>query len=311
MKSEKGGDRVVFRRLKSGKLKAYNYPAPATVGAVITEYRKSLAYRKLKPSTKTAYERALDLMKEADSLPIAKIRRRNILQRMDELGDTPGLATRYLRMWQTLLKFAVEREYIEHSVAAKIPVPELGSHERWSDEAVEFALRCLPERFRNAALLAVYTGQRAGDLVKIRWSDTAGETLHVIQEKTGTEVFVPVHPTLGEALKAWPRISTHILTDSNGRPWRKHSFCAQMSKALRAHPKLNGCVFHGLRATAASRLAEAGCSTHEIAAITGHKSLAQVEKYTKGVSQRTLAKAAILKLEKISQKSTPQRIEKK
>jgi len=44
-------------------------------------------------------------------------------------------------------------------------------------------------------------------------------------------------------------------------------------------------------------LAEVGCSTHEIASITGHAALAEIERYTKAVNQKQLATAAILKLE--------------
>ena len=42
------------------------------------------------------------------------------------------------------------------------------------------------------------------------------------------------------------------------------------------------CVFHGLRKAALTRLADAGCTTHEFAAISGHKTLSEVERYTKG-----------------------------
>jgi hypothetical protein len=41
---------------------------------------------------------------------------------------------------------------------------------------------------------------------------------------------------------------------------------------------------HGLRKVAARDLAEAGCSVHEIMSVTGHKSLAEVERYTKAAS---------------------------
>jgi ribosomal protein L14E/L6E/L27E len=43
-------------------------------------------------------------------------------------------------------------------------------------------------------------------------------------------------------------------------------------------------------------LAEAGCSTHEIASITGHASLKELERYTKAVDQKKLATAAMGKV---------------
>ena len=59
---------------------------------------------------------------------------------------------------------------------------------------------------------------------------------------------------------------------------------------------MKGLNLHGLRKLAAVRLAEAGCSLHEIAAITGHESLAQVSLYTADVDQERLALAAVTRL---------------
>jgi len=50
--------------------------------------------------------------------------------------------------------------------------------------------------------------------------------------------------------------------------------------------------------TAAAPLAEAGCSAHEIAAITGHITLSMVQPYTRGADQVTRAEAAIEKLKR-------------
>ena len=47
---------------------------------------------------------------------------------------------------------------------------------------------------------------------------------------------------------------------------------------------------HGLRKAAARRLAEAGCSAHEIMAMTGHKSLAEAERYTRQADQARLVR---------------------
>ena len=58
------------------------------------------------------------------------------------------------------------------------------------------------------------------------------------------------------------------------------------------------CVTHGIRKAAARRLAEAGCSANEIAAITGHASLEEVARYTKAAEQRRLAQSAIDRLTK-------------
>ena len=66
-----------------------------------------------------------------------------------------------------------------------------------------------------------------------------------------------------------------------------------MSGAIRDAGLLSRCKPHGLRKAAARRLAEAGCSASEIMAITGHKTLAEVERYTRAAGQEQLARRAI------------------
>jgi integrase/recombinase XerD len=57
--------------------------------------------------------------------------------------------------------------------------------------------------------------------------------------------------------------------------------------------KAHHCTFHGLRKAASVRLAEAGCSPHEIAAITGHASLKEIVRYTNTVDRKRLARSAM------------------
>ena len=56
-----------------------------------------------------------------------------------------------------------------------------------------------------------------------------------------------------------------------------------------------GCVLHGLRKAAARRLAEAGCTPHQVAAVTGHTSLSEVERYARAADQEKLARDAVRK----------------
>jgi integrase len=56
------------------------------------------------------------------------------------------------------------------------------------------------------------------------------------------------------------------------------------------------CSSHGLRKACARRLAEAGATANEIAAVTGHKCLAEVTRYTRAADKAGLADAAMGKL---------------
>jgi integrase len=84
-----------------------------------------------------------------------------------------------------------------------------------------------------------------------------------------------------------------ILATAYGKAFSVKGFGNMVSAAIRDAGLPPRCKPHGLRKAAARRLAEAGCSASEIMAITGHKTLAEVERYTRAAEQERLARQAI------------------
>ena len=123
--------------------------------------------------------------------------------------------------------------------------------------------------------------------------------IRVAQDKTrkGTtnELMIPIHPALARALQAGPVVGmTHILTSARGKPMQRLTkFIAAAVKAAGLPPR---CVAHGLRKAALRRLAEAGSTTKQIAAVSGHRSLLEIERYTARADQAGLAQSAMSKL---------------
>jgi integrase len=146
-------------------------------------------------------------------------------------------------------------------------------------------------------VLALYTGQRRGDLVSMTWDDYDGRHIRVRQQKTGAELLVPVHPTLKRELDAWKRESKgpFVLLTARGDRWQPGSLTHRLAYIL-AREKLPHIGIHGMRKLAAQNLAEAGCTANEIAAVTGHRTLAMVQLYTAGADQKRLAGTAIGRL---------------
>ena len=140
----------------------------------------------------------------------------------------------------------------------------------WSDADVERFLRTAPPYLRLAMLLAIETGQRQGDLLRLSWSAYDGTTIKMKQRKTGAYVPIPVSDALKTALDAAPKKSPIILTSSEGKPWSESGFQGAWGKTtMRAG--IRGLTFHDLRGTAVVTLARAGCNEVEIYSITGHK----------------------------------------
>ena len=74
-------------------------------------------------------------------------------------------------------------------------------------------------------------------------------------------------------------------------------FSGFMRDAIKAAGLPLECQPHGLRKAAGRRLAEAGCSSRELMAVLGHKTLSEAERYTRDADQARLASAAVARLE--------------
>jgi integrase len=89
-------------------------------------------------------------------------------------------------------------------------------------------------------------------------------------------------------------------------PSRYDGFSQWMRGAIASAGLPLECQPHGLRKAAGRRLAEAGCTAHEIMAVLGHKTLTEAERYTRDADQARLASAAVAKLEGRSANRTAQ-----
>lgn len=302
--------KVVRRKLADGTIKTYRYGPkqprilPRSLGALVQEYRAAPDFRNLAPATHKTYLRAMGHMEPLYRVAIESIKRRHIVQLRDRFASTPAIANQILAVFSVLMNYAVQMEYRETNPAQRIKVLAGGEFRRWTDIEIAFALEHFPERFRRAITLALYTGQRQSDILSMKWSDYDGEGIAVVQQKTGAKVWIPCHSTLSAGLEAWKadRGATTIIVNALGVPYKVNSFATMFSHEVRKHIELTGLVFHGLRKTAAAKLAEAGCTAHEIAAITGHKTLAMLQHYTREADQRSRARAAVVKLENAARK---------
>ena len=161
-------------------------------------------------------------------------------------------------------------------------------HKPWPDWAIAaFRDHSTPET-RLLLELALGTGQRAGDLISMKWSDFDGKGIYVNQNKTGAKIWVPCTCELLAVLKGTERRGVFILTNNKGQPLT-YSGAAQRLKRISDRAGTRAYTLHGLRYSAAFKLAELGATDAQIAAITGHKARAMVAKYSSGAEQKRLA----------------------
>jgi len=169
----------------------------------------------------------------------------------------------------------------------------------WTADDETAFLKTSPAHLHLPLLLALWTGQRQGDLLRLPWSAYDGTHIRLKQSKTGSRVVVPVGTTLKAALDKATKRSTIILTTIEGKPWTPDGFRVSWRKAA-IKAGIVGVTFNDLRGTAVTRLALAECTEAEIATITGH-SLRDVRSILDAhylCRDPALAESAIRKLEK-------------
>ena len=169
----------------------------------------------------------------------------------------------------------------------------------WSAADEALFLERAPAQLHLPLLLALWTGQRQGDLLRLPWSAYDGTHIRLRQGKTGARVVIPVGARLKGALDATPKLSPLILVKRDGKPWTSAGFQTSWCRACK-RVGLIGLTYHDLRGTAVTRLAIAGATEAEIATITGH-SLRSVRAILDAhylARDPALAESAIAKLER-------------
>jgi integrase len=139
----------------------------------------------------------------------------------------------------------------------------------WTADDEAAFLRSAPAHLHLPLLLALWTGQRQGDLLRLPWSAYDGTHIRLRQSKTGARATVLVGTPLKAALNATPKLGPVILNSSDGKPWTPDGFRVSWRKACK-RAGITGVTFNDLRGSAVTRLALVGATEAEIATITGH-----------------------------------------
>ena len=274
--------------------------AAGTFARIIADYCRSSAFTNLKPSSRKLYRLVLDRIGERHGHRLARDARRSDVRKMiEEIGAAkPAMANITRAVLRLLMQFAVDTELRLDNPVSGLKGYRTGTRHTWTDaELLQFEQHWpLGTRERLCFSLLLYTGQRAGDVVKMRLSDLGDGLIRVVQEKTGAELSIPLHPALIAAIKAAAARGVTLIGDGNGRPIKRATLTLLMKKAVLLAGLPTHCVPHGLRKAMMRRLAESGSSAKEIAAISGHRTLKEIERYTAAADQARLSKAAIAKL---------------
>lgn len=278
-------------------------------GALVSRYLATPAYTGLSEITRRTYRNDMERFRaKYGDFSVAAMELRHITAILDTLGGKSEKSLR--RILSILLKYA-------HAIGWRRDNPMQGLRRKrqaykgfraWEPEDIAVFEERWPtgSRERLALYLLLCTIQRRGDAVDIGRQHLKDGKIKVTQKKTGTTLWLPLHPKLKAELALVPRTQLTFIETQYGAPFKPASFTNWFSEKAQEAGCPKGCTPHGLRKAGLAFMAEAGATPKELMAWSGHKNLAEVTLYTEAADQRRLAEQALAKLEKRTKSSNPQ-----
>lgn len=272
-----------------------------SISAMIVGYLGSAAFA-LASASQKKYRSILEgLRRDYGDLSIATLARKHVVRMLDVKADTPAAARDFLRCLRMLIAYAINIGIRADDPTAELRVrqPKTDGYRTWSEDDIAAFEAVYPvgSKQRLALALLLGTALRCADVVKVGRAHVRNGTIQIAAQKTGSALTIPIGTELAEAINA-AAPSEHVvfLVNERGRAFTACGFSQWFRQQCRSIG-LNLSA-HGLRKAACRRLAEAGCSANEIAAISGHASLAEVARYTKAVDRAKLAASAVARTER-------------
>jgi integrase len=276
-----------------------------SVSAAIASYYASPAFAKhLAPASQVVRRAVLEAFRrDHGDKQVAAMHRRHIEAILDPMS--PSTARNWFKAIRALVEHCANIGMLREDPTLGLkprPIKSAGIHTWTEEEIAQFeSHHPIGSRERLALALGLHTGQRRGDVIRMGKQHVRDGIVHVTQQKTGVPLRIPIHPELAAVLATVPSGNLTFITTLRGKPFAGKAFTQWFAVACKRAGLSPDCTFHGLRKAACRRLAEAGCTVHEIAAISGHASLKEVERYTKAADQARLARAAMERQAKAKQ----------
>lgn len=281
-------------------------PTRATAGSVdalLSEfYASDYWLNTLKPNTQANYRNILERWRTVwGHNPVSGLTRKDVQAMLADRASTPGAARNFLKRMRTLFDFAVDQDYRTDNPFRTVKLKPLATEGfiPWSDAEIEqFKAHHAPgTRARRAMALLLYTTQRRSDVHRMGRQHVVNGHLSITQVKgrkgvPPVQLLIPIHPELQAELDLMPPGEMQFITTLWGKPFSAAGFTSWFVEQAQASG-LRDRTPHGLRKAGARHHAEAGSGAPQIAAVTGHKSLSEVERYIRSAAQPRLAKLAM------------------
>ncbi|MEM9045026.1 MAG: tyrosine-type recombinase/integrase [Pseudomonadota bacterium] len=286
-----------YNRLRKGR---GSKPSTRNFETLALSYFESEQYKKLKPRTQKDYRKYIEHIRKiwGDRDP-QRLETHHIYELQCANADRWCQANYLVQVLVVLLKHARLIGFLTKSQgnpAKDILLLKQKSDgwEPWPDDVRAEFEAVATSRARLVYELCIGTGQRIGDILKMRWDQFQDGAWELTQGKTDKPMLIPLTDRLTACLRAVEREGLTVITGQHGKPASYRSIAEEMRrvKARMNHPEAGKYVTHGLRKNATIELYESGCDDEMVKAVTGHSGVEMLKQYGGRVRQKELATLA-------------------
>jgi integrase len=232
-------------------------------------------------------------------MPVAELQRRHIKAILSQRAETPHAGKNLLVVIRKICESALDEEWIEQDPTYRIRwSPKLKGHAPWPFEDLLAYERCWPPGTpaRLAYALALWLGNRRGDVAALRVDQLRDQLADITQQKTGHALTLPIVPMLEEVLAAADLSGPTVLKNTRGKPFSGKSLTGCMADWTKAAGLPPGRTLHGLRKTLGALAADAQATAREGMSILGHRTSSEYENYSAGADRKRLAASGMAKV---------------
>lgn len=300
---EIGADRTVTRGL----------------GHLIVLYKQSEAWNKLAKSSQRPRVVPLEKLRSGDwgRILVTSLKSKHIRDILATEVKAAHTRRHWLKMLRGLFEFAISIDWIADNptLGVKVKVPKSEGFWTWqAEEIAQYrAYYPLGTQERLVFEFALETGSRRCEVVHCGRQhvkpgvDEQGQPIrriYIKRAKGSKDVNVPLTPELAAAIDAMPpNGALTYLTAPRGAPFSTANLGARFAKWADAAGLPKHCRLHGLKKAILTEIAGADASAFQLMGVSGHKSLAEAQRYTTQFNRQKAADAAMALLLKARTKA--------
>jgi len=291
--SAMGGDTAARVEIGAGRTR------PGTINALVVGYYKSDDWRGLSIETQKTRRRIIERFRTQHGDKRVALLQREHLLKMLAAVERPTAKRHWLITVRGLIRSAIPsmRQDDPTGGICGIKLPKTKGHSTWTDTEIEQYRGFWPLGTQQRLVMefALETASRRGEVVRLGPQHVRNGRIRIERSHGSDDVDIPISPELQAACDAMPKAHLTYIITAAGKPRSKYGLGNDFAKWVTQAGLPARCRLHGLKKAGMRRLAEAGNTSHELMAISGHKTLSEVQRYTKEVDRIKLATSGMAK----------------